>query len=121
MQPASGSNITRKQDRFEVRWANTWAGTHEAQYVGGVNQAVLPSANIRIESITMRCSATGVNVILGDGSATSRWVASVALATYLDCTVANRNHDGTNRKLVIDPDAIYTGTITTTIVGRILD
>lgn len=121
MQPAAGSNITRKQDRFEVRWANTWAGTHEAQYVGGVNQAVLPSANIRIESITMRCSATGVNVILGDGSATSRWVASVALATYLDCTVANRNHDGTNRKVVIDPDANYTGTITTTVIGRILD
>ena len=121
MQPAAGSSLTRKQDRFEVRWANTWAGTHEAQFIGGVNQAVLPSANIRIESITMRCSATGVNVILGDGSATSRWVASVALATYLDCTVANRNHDGTNRKLVIDPDAIYTGTITTTIVGRILD
>jgi len=119
--PIEGATTTRRKKEFEVRWSNTWAGTHEAQYLGGVNEAILPSDNIRIESITMRCSATGVNVILGDGSATARWVASVALATYLDCTIANRNHDGTNRKLVIDPSANYTGTITTTIIGRILD
>jgi len=121
MQPASGVTTVRRQDRFEVRWVNTWAGTHEAQYVGGTNKAVLPTSNIRVESITMRCSATGVNVILGDGSDASRWVASVALAAYLDCTVANRNHDGTNLKLVIDPSANYTGSITTTIAGRIID
>jgi len=119
--PIEGATTTRRKKDFEVRWSNTWAGTQEAQYVGGVNENILPSDNIRIESITMRCSATGVNVILGDGSATARWVASVALATYLDCTVANRNHDGTNRKLVIKPSANYTGTITTTIIGRILD
>jgi len=119
--PIEGATTTRRKKDFEVRWSNTWAGTQEAQFICGVNQAVLPSENIRIESITMRCSATGVNVILGDGSNTSRWVASVALATYLDCTVANRNHDGTNRKLVIKPSANYTGTITTTIIGRILD
>ena len=121
MQPATGSSLMRPQRTGEVRWTNTWAGTHEAQYVGGVNQNVLPSENIRIESITMRCSAIGVNVILGDSVNTSRWVASVALATYLDATVANRNHDGTNRKIVIDPDAIFTGSITTTIKYIILD
>ena len=119
--PIEGATTTRRKKDFEVRWSNTWAGTHESQYLGGVNEAILPSDNIRIESITMRCSATGVNVILGDGSATARWVASVALATYLDCTIANRNHDGTNRKLVIKPSANYAGTITTTIIGRILD
>ena len=119
--PIEGATTTRRKKDFEVRWSNTWAGTQEAQYLGGVNEAILPSDNIRNESITMRCSATGVNVILGDGSNTSRWVASVALATYLDATVANRNHDGTNRKLVIKPSANYAGTITTTIIGRILD
>ena len=121
LQPATGSSLMRPQRTGEVRWTNTWAGTHEAQFICGVNQAVLPSENIRIESITMRCSATGVNVILGDGSNTSRWVASVALAAYLDATVANRNHDGTNRKIVIDPDAIFTGSIITTIKYIILD
>ncbi len=69
----------------------------------------------------MICTATGVNVILGDGSDGDRWVASEALATYLDCTVANRNHDGTNRKIVIDPDANYTGSITTIFKYTILD
>ena len=121
MQPATGSSLMRPQRTGEVRWTNTWAGTHEAQFICGVNQAVLPSENIRIESITMRCSATGVNVTLGDNVNASRWVASVALATYLDATVANRNHDGTNRKIVIDPDAIFTGSITTTIKYIILD
>ena len=121
LQPASGSSLTRYKKTGEVRWTNTWSGTHEAQYVGGVNQAVLPSDNIRVDSITMICTATGVNVILGDGSDGDRWVASVALATYLDCTVANRNHDGTNRKIVIDPDANYTGSITTIFKYTILD
>lgn len=121
LQPAEGSSLARRKKDFEYRWTNTWTGTHEAQYIGGVNQNVLPSGNIRIDSITMVCTATGVNVILGDGSDTDRFVASVALATYLDCTIANRNHDGTNRKLVIDPDGNLTGSITTTIRGTILD
>jgi hypothetical protein len=122
MQPASGSSRVFQHPKIlEVRWTNIWAGTHEAQYIGGVNQNVLPSNNIRIESITMVATATGVNVIVGDGSDTDRFVASVALATYLDCTIANRNHDGTNRKLTIDPDGNFTGSISTTIKGIILD
>lgn len=120
LQPISNTFV-RSKNIGEIRWVNTWSGTHEEQYLGGTNQNILPSSNIRIESITMRCSATGVNVILGDGATTNRWVASVALATYLDCTVANRNHNGTNRKMVIDPDNNYTGSITTTVKYIILD
>jgi len=120
MQPAAGSSLVRKQDTFEVRWTNTWAGTHEAQYVGGVNQAVLPPGSIRIESITMVVTGAAGNVVLGDGNDVDHFVASVALAAYLDCTVASRSHDGTNMKLVIDPDTNLTGSISTTVKGVIL-
>lgn len=119
--PATGATLIRPKDTFEIRWTNTWAGTHEAQYIGGFNQNILPSDNIRIDSITMTATATGGNVVIGDGSDTDRFVASVAIATYLDCTIANRNHDGTNRKMVIDPDTNFTGSITTVVRGTILD
>jgi len=120
MQPATGSSLTRRMKTFEVRWTNTWAGTHEAQYIGGVNQAVLPPGSIRIESITMVVTGATGNVVLGDGSDADHFVASVALAAYLDCTVASRSHDGTNMKLVIDPDTNLTGSISTTVKGAIL-
>ncbi len=120
LQPAAGSSLARLKREFEIRWTNTWTGTHEAQYLGGVNQNIFPTGDIRIESITMVCTATGVNVILGDGSNTTRFVASTALAAYLDCTITYRYHDGTNMKAVIDPDANFTGSITTVIKGIIL-
>lgn len=122
MQPASGSSLTRRMKTFEVRWTNTWAGTHEAQYIGGVNQAVLP-ANCYIESIIGVVSgATIEDIIIGDGSDTDRWVTITTglSAGTTSFTLANRISDGTNYKLVVDPDANFTGSITWTIKGIIL-
>lgn len=123
MQPAAGSSLTRPQRSFEVRWTNTWAGTHEAQYIGGVNQNVLPS-NAYIESIVGIVSGTTVeDIIIGDGSDTDRWVAAttgLAVGTT-SFTIANRVSDGTNRKLVVDPDADATMSIVWTIKGYILE
>ena len=122
MQPASGSSLLRKKDTFEVRWTNTWAGTHEAQYIGGVNQAVLP-ANCYIESIIGVVSgATIEDIIIGDGSDTDRWVTITTglSAGTTSFTLANRISDGTNYKLVVDPDANFTGSIAWTIKGIIL-
>lgn len=122
MQPASGSSLIRKKDTFEVRWTNTWAGTHEAQYIGGVNQAVLP-ANCYIESIIGVISGSTIeDIIIGDGSDTDRWVAiTTGLSTgTTSFTLANRISDGTNYKLVVDPDANFTGSIAWTIKGIIL-
>ena len=119
LHPATGSSLTRPKKTFEIRSVNTWAGTHAAQYLCGINQNILPPGNIRIESITMT-GATGANIILGDGSSTNKFVASVAMAAYLDCTIASRSHDGTNMKMVIDPDGNITGSVTTTVKGIIL-
>lgn len=122
MQPASGSSLLRKKDTFEVRWTNTWAGTHEAQYIGGFNQAVLP-ANCYIESIIGVISGSTIeDIIIGDGSDTDRWVTitSGLSAGTTSFTLANRISDGTNYKLVVDPDANFTGSIAWTIKGIIL-
>jgi len=122
MQPAVGSSLTRKKESFEVRWTNTWAGTHEAQYVGGINQAVLPP-NCYIESIIGVVSGTVIeDIILGDGVDVDRWVTiTTGLATGTQTfAIANRVSDGTNRKLVVDPDANFTGSISWILKGIIL-
>jgi len=123
LQPASGSSLTRYKKTFEVRWTNTWSGTHEAQYIGGVNQAVLP-ANCYIESIIGVVSgASPQDIIIGDGSDTDRWVEltdGLAAATY-SFALANRISYGTNYKLVVDPDTNATMSIAFTIKGIILD
>lgn len=123
MQPATGSALVRPQRTFEVRWTNTWAGTHEAQYIGGVNQNVLP-ADAFIEYIIGEISgATIEDIIIGDGSDTDRWVAATTglAAGTTSFTLANRISDGTNKKLVVDPDANFTGSIVFTIKGFILE
>lgn len=122
MQPATGSSLIRRMKTFEVRWTNTWAGTHEAQYIGGVNQSVLP-ANCYIDDIIGVVSgATIEDIIIGDGSDTDRWVAATTglAAGTTSFTLANRISDGTNYKLVVDPDANFTGSIAFTIRGIIL-
>jgi hypothetical protein len=122
LMPAAGCTLMRPENEFEIRWTNTWAGTSEMQYIGGTNQAVLPEGNIRIEYITMTCTATGVSITIGDGSDADRFVTSTALADYLDISSpTKRNHDGTNRDMTITPSGAYTGSITTTVVGKILD
>jgi hypothetical protein len=122
MQPATGSSLTRPKDTFTVKWTNTWAASHEAQYICGVNQAVLPP-NCYVQSIIgVITGSTIEDIIIGDGSDTDHWVAATTGLTTgtVSFTVANPISDGTNYKLVVDPDANFTGSITWTIKGIVL-
>jgi hypothetical protein len=125
MLPASGATVIGKplSEARQVRWTNTWTGTQELQYIGGVNQAVLP-AKAYIESIVGVVSgATVEDIIIGDGSDTDRYVAlTTALAAgTVTFTLANRTTDGTNLKLTVDPDANATMSIIWTVTYRILE
>ena len=113
--PAAGATIIGRptSQQQQVRWTNTWAGTNELQYIGGVNQAILP-ANAYIESIVGTVSgATPHDIIIGDGSDTDRYVTiTTGLATgTTSFTLANRTTDGTNLKLTVDPDTDATMSI----------
>jgi hypothetical protein len=125
MLPASGATVLGKpvSEARQVRWTNTWTGTHELQYIGGVNQAVLP-AKAYIESIVGIVSgATVEDIIIGDGSDTDRYVAlttGLAAGTVL-FAMASRITDGTNLKLTVDPDANATMSIIWTVTYRILE
>jgi hypothetical protein len=121
LQPATGTSLVLAQNTFEVRWVNTWAGTHEAQYIGGVNQNILPPGAYIQDIIGIVSGSTGQNIIVGDGSTTNRFVASVALVNGTQVfTPANRMLNGTNAKLVADPDVNITGSISWIIRGIIL-
>ena len=106
--PESGATVVGvpvSQTR-EVRWTNTWDGTNELQYIGGVNQAILP-ANAYIESIVGTVSgATPHDIIIGDGSDTNRYVTITTglAAGTTNFALAARTTDGTNLKLTVDPD-----------------
>ena len=113
--PASGATVVGRpvSQTREVRWTNTWAGTNELQYIGGVNQAILPS-NAYIESIVGTVSgATPHDIIIGDGSDTDRYVTITTglAAGTTSFTLANRTTDGTNLKLTVDPDTNATMSI----------
>jgi hypothetical protein len=63
------------------------------------------------------------DIIVGDGSDTDHWVeltTGLVVGTY-SLAVSNRISDGTNYKLVVDPDANFTGSIVWTIKGFILE
>jgi hypothetical protein len=122
MQPAAGSSLIRPKREFEIRWTNTWAGTHEAQYIGGLNQAILPIGCYIQSIIGVITGATIEDIIIGDGSDTDRWVTiTTGLAAGTTAfTIANAISDGTNYKMVVDPDANFTGSISWTIKGVIL-
>lgn len=123
--PASGATILAMPPdrRRQVRWTNTWAATQELQYIGGVNQAILP-ANAYIESIVGTVSgATPHDIIIGDGSTTNRYVTiTTGLATGTTTfTLANRVTDGTNLKLTVDPDTDATMSIAWVITYTLLE
>jgi hypothetical protein len=122
LQPATGSSLTRSKRDFTIKWTNTWAGTHELQYIGGVNQAILPP-NCYIDSIIgVITGGTIEDIIIGDGSDTDRWVTITTglAAGTVAFTIANAISDGTNYKMTVDPDANFTGSIAWTINGKIL-
>jgi hypothetical protein len=113
--PASGATVVGRpvSQTREVRWTNTWAGTNELQYIGGVNQAILP-ANAYIESIVGTVSgATPHDIIVGDGSDADRYVTITTglAAGTTSFTLASRTTDGTNLKLTADPDTDCTMSI----------
>ena len=123
--PAAGATIIGRptSQQRQVRWTNTWAGTNELQYIGGVNQAILP-ANAYIESIVGTVSgATVEDIIVGDGSDTDRYVTiTTGLATgTTSFTLANRTTDGTNLKLTVDPDTNATMSIAWVITYTTLE
>jgi len=128
IQPATGSSLIRPKRDFEINWANTWSGTTETQYVGGINQAILtgsPATGVTpyITEMWGVISGTTIeDVIYGDGSDTDRWVAiTTGLASGITkFTVVNPTPDGTNYKMTIAPDAAFTGSIRTTVKGVIL-
>jgi hypothetical protein len=113
--PASGATVVGRpvSQTREVRWTNTWAGTNELQYIGGVNQAIIP-ANAYIESIIGTVSgATPHDIIVGNGSDTDRYVTITTglAAGTTSFTLANRTTDGTNLKLTVDVDTDATMSI----------
>jgi len=123
--PASGATVVGRpvSQTREVRWTNTWAGTNELQYIGGVNQAILP-ANAYIESIIGTVSgATPHDIIVGDGSDADRYVTITTglAAGTTSFTLANRTTDGTNLKLTVDPDTNATMSIAWVISYRTLE
>jgi hypothetical protein len=123
--PASGATVVGvpvSQTR-EVRWTNTWDGTNELQYIGGVNQAILP-ANAYIESIIGTVSgATPHDIIIGDGSDTNRYVTITTglAAGTTNFALAARTTDGTNLKLTVDPNTDATMSIAWVISYKTLE
>ena len=109
-----------------MRWTNSCAETHEAQYISGVNQPILP-ARAYITSIIGVITSTGgsgvQDVIVGDGSDTDRYVTiTTALAAGTKTfTLASNTTDLTNLKLTVDPDANCTMSIAWTITYNILE
>jgi hypothetical protein len=123
--PASGATVVGRpvSQTREVRWTNTWAGTNELQYIGGVNQAILP-ANAYIESIIGTVSgATPHDIIVGDGSDADRYVTITTglAAGTTSFTLANRTTDGTNLKLTVDVDTDATMSIAWVIRYSVLE
>lgn len=123
--PAAGATIIGRptSQQRQVRWTNTWAGTNELQYIGGVNQAILP-ANAYIESIVGTVSgATPHDIIIGDGSDTDRYVTITTglAAGTTTFTLASRVTDGTNLKLTVDPDTDATMSIAWVITYTTLE
>jgi hypothetical protein len=121
MLPATGATVLPRKTRFEVRGTNTWTGTQELQYIGGVNQAILP-ANAFIETIAVKVTGADVHdVFVGDGVDVDRYVVisggggghggvAMTVGSYT-LPIANHATDGTNLKLTVDPDTDCTMTI----------
>lgn len=123
--PAAGATIIGRptSQQRQVRWTNTWAGTNELQYIGGVNQAILP-ANAYIESIVGTVSgATPHDIIIGDGSDADRYVTITTglAAGVTSFALASRVTDGTNLKLTVDPDTNATMSIAWVITYTTLE
>jgi hypothetical protein len=115
--------LQQMKGTFEIRWTCTWNGTHEAQYIGGFNQAIVPE-NGYIQSCMVYIEGTIIeDIIVGDGSDTEYWVASTTglAAGKRTLPIAHRYPDGTNFKMIVDPDANFTGSIHFLFRGDIME
>lgn len=118
--PTATALLLKRMKTFEVRWTNTWDGTHEAQYIGGSNRSILP-VGCYIDSIVgVITGSTIEDIIIGDGSDTDHWVTLTSGLAAGTITFDIANHSGTAYKLVVDPDANFTGSIAFTITGKVL-
>jgi hypothetical protein len=118
--PASGATVVGRpvSQTREVRWTNTWSGTNELQYIGGVNQAILP-ANAYIESII--ATVTGADqqdVNVGNGADADRYAVIVP---GFDVSLLSRTTDGTNLRLTATPALPATMTVAWVIRYSILE
>jgi len=125
MLPAAGATPLVDVKTFEIRGENTYAGAHAAQPVTGIDQAVFPASTpIFIEQWLMTIAGTTVHdILIGDGSDVDRWVAitSGIAAGKSALTVANAVDDGTNLKMVLDPDTNATAVYSSVVSGRVME
>jgi len=119
----NGGVLQRSKGTFEIRWKCVWSGTHEAQYIGGFNQAIFP-ANGYIQSCLVNIEGSVIeDIMIGDGNAADYWVAltSGLTAGKRSVALAHRYADGANLKMVVDPDANFTGSIAFLFRGDIME
>jgi len=123
MQPATGSSLTRYKKDFEFRWTNTWTASSAAEYIGGVNRAVLTNKHFITSIVSRATVVTDVeNIEIGDGSDTNYYVTAVApTAAPTIHTIAKNLNDGTNLKLVVTPAAGATMTVEFIVKGFLLE
>jgi len=120
--PATGASLVRSERDFTVKWTNSWSGTNELQYIGGINESILPT-DCYITSIIGVISGTTIeDVTVGDGADADRFVTITTglAAGTTSFTVANPISDATNYDLTVTPDAAFTGSIRWTISGIVL-
>jgi hypothetical protein len=118
--PASGAAVVGRpvSQTREVRWTNNWSNTNELQYIGGVNQAILP-ANAYIESIIATVTGSGQqNVNVGNGADADRYAVIVP---GFDVSLLSRTTDGVNLKLTATPTSLSTMTVAWVIRYSILE
>jgi len=122
MQPASGSSLVEPKRDFEFRWTNTWTASSAAQYIGGVNQAVITARHF-IESWVTKASGEDIEDLEGgDGADADRFVATFTPTTIpTPQALANRVSDGVNHELVYTPAAEATMKVETIIRGYLLE
>src|SRR5690554_5807387 len=66
--PEEGATLLRPKSHGEIRWTNTWKNTHEAQYVGGANQDILPLNAYITDIIGVIEGEAITDIIVGDDS-----------------------------------------------------
>jgi hypothetical protein len=109
--PASGATVVGANPARsrQVRSRHTWTATSELQYLGGVNQEVLPP-NAAIEFIDIESNGS-LSVNIGNGTTATQYASAVALVSgWNRIALASVFAGATSatRKLTITPTASAT-------------